>query len=83
MSPGQMKIEIHLQCDIHPPPPYYHHHFNLESFSIQKFILQILDLYKGPFLDVFGKKLQYNFLKMRGGVEAVWYFSENSTDLVA
>ena len=37
------------------------------SFSIQKFILQILDLYKGPFLNVFRKKLQFNFPKIKGG----------------
>ena len=36
------------------------------SFSIQKFILQILNLSKGLFLDVFRKKLQYNFPKMGG-----------------
>ena len=39
------------------------------SFSIQKFILQILNLSKGLFLDVFRKKLQYNFPKMIGRVE--------------
>ena len=53
------------------------------SFSIQKFILQILNLSKGLFLDVFRKKLQYNFLKMRGGSKAVWNFPENSSDLSA
>ena len=37
--------------------------------KFQKFILQILDLYKELFLDVFRKKLQYNFPKMIGGVE--------------
>ena len=29
------------------------------------------------------KKLQYNFPKIREGVEAVWNFSENSSDLLA
>ena len=33
------------------------------SFLIQKFVLQILDLYKG----FFKINLQYNFSKMRGG----------------
>ena len=36
------------------------------SFSIQKFMLQILDLSIGLFSDVFRKKLQYNFPKMGG-----------------
>ena len=56
------------------------------SFSIRKFILQILDLYKGLFLDVFRKKLQYDYSKMRGGEggsKAIWNFSENLSDLVA
>ena len=29
----------------------------------------------------FGKKLQYDFPKMRGGSKAVWNFSENSSVL--
>ena len=37
------------------------------SFSIQKFIIQVLDLYKGLFFGHFPKKMQYNFPKMRGG----------------
>ena len=36
------------------------------SFSIQKSMLQILDLYIGIFSDVFRKKLKHNFPKMRG-----------------
>ena len=43
---------------------HFNHHLNLQthgggegSFSIQKLILQIVDLYKGPFLDVFQKKI--------------------------
>ena len=49
------------------------------SFSIQKFILQILDLYTG----LFGKKLQYGFPKIWvGGTKAVWNFSESSSVLV-
>ena len=31
----------------------------------------------------FGKKLQYDFLKMMGGSKAVWNFSENSSVLEA
>ena len=54
------------------------------SFSFQKFILQILGLYKGLFPYVFRKKLQYNFPKMRGGgSKVIWNFSENSSYLVA
>ena len=54
------------------------------SFSIQKFTLQILDFYKGLFLDVFRKKLEYNFPELRGGrSKAVLIFSETSSDLVA
>ena len=53
------------------------------SFSIRKFLLQILDLYKGLFSDVSQKELQYNFSKMGGGQsKAVWNFPENSSDLV-
>ena len=49
------------------------------SFSIQKCMLQILDLYKF-FLGMIPKKLQYNFPKMRewfggGRSKAVWNFS--------
>ena len=36
------------------------------SFSIQKFILQILDLYKG-LEKGFLKKMQYDYSKLRGG----------------
>ena len=59
---------------------------SVSEFSIQninKSMLQILYLYNGLFSDVFRKKLQYNFPKMRGGSKAVWNFSENSSDLVA
>ena len=44
------------------------------SFSIQKFISQILDLYKGIFSDVLQKKLQYNFPKMTGGIKGCLEF---------
>ena len=37
------------------------------SFSIQNFILQILNLYIGLVSEVSGKKLQYNFPNMRRG----------------
>ena len=37
------------------------------SFSIKKFILKILGLYTGLYSGVFGKKLQFDFPKMRGG----------------
>ena len=45
--------------------------------SIQKIMLQILDLKTG----IFWKKLQHDFPKMRGGSKAVWNFSENSSVL--
>ena len=53
-------------------------------FQSKKIILQILDLYLyrtffGRFLK---KKLQHNFLKMRGGAKAIWIFSESSSILV-
>ena len=51
------------------------------SFSIQKFILHILDLFKGLFFGRFPKTMQYNFTKMRR-LKAVWNVSENSSDLV-
>ena len=37
------------------------------AFLIKNIILQILDLYKRLFSDVFRKKLRYSFPKMRGG----------------
>ena len=45
------------------------------SFSIQKFILHILDLFKGLFFGRFPKTMQYNFTKMRR-LKAVWNVSE-------
>ena len=46
------------------------------SFSIQKFVLQILDLLYRAFSDVFWrKKLQHNFRKLGGGMsKAIWIF---------
>ena len=38
-------------------------------FSIQKFMLQILDLYAGLFEHEIGKNLQHDFPKMRRGVK--------------
>ena len=38
-------------------------------FSIQKFMLQILDLYAGLFEQEIGKNLQHDFPKMRRGVK--------------
>ena len=53
-------------------------------FLIQKFILQILDLYIGFFWTFCENNLQYNFPKMKGeGTKAIWIFSENSSNLVA
>ena len=55
------------------------------AFSIQRFILQILDLYKGLFSAIFRReKLQYDFPKIWGGggrrpfgifliIPAIWY----------
>ena len=37
------------------------------SFSMKKFILKILGLYTGLYGGFFGKKLQFDFPKMRGG----------------
>ena len=55
-----------------------------ESFSIQKSILQILDLIKGFFSDVFWKSCYIIFRKWGGwGSKAVWNFSENLSHLVA
>ena len=51
------------------------------SFSIQKFILQIFAIIDDTLVMNLGKKLQYNFPKMRGGLKAVWNFSDNSSDL--
>ena len=55
------------------------------SFSIQKFMLQILDLLTALLSDFFQKKTQYKFSKMRGrgwgGSEAVWNIFENSSVL--
>ena len=52
--------------------------------SFQKFMLQILDLYKGFFSDVFWKIFATHFPNMKGGgSRAVWNFSENSSVLVA
>ena len=50
-----------------------------------KFMLHILDLCIGLFSDVFQKKLQHYFTKMKGGgrSQAVWNFSENLSVLVA
>ena len=54
------------------------------SFSIQKFVLQIFAIIDDTSVMNFGKKLQYDFLKMMGeGSKAVWKFSENSSVLVA
>ena len=46
------------------------------SFSIQKFVLQILDLLYRAFSDVFWrKKFQHNFRKLGGGMsKAIWIF---------
>ena len=52
------------------------------SFSIQKFKLQISAIIDDTSVMNFGKKLQYDFPKMRGGrSKAVWNFSENSSGL--
>ena len=52
------------------------------SFSIQKFILQIFAIIDDTLVMNFGKKLQYDFPKIRGGgSKAVWNFSENSSVL--
>ena len=54
------------------------------SFSIQKFILQIFAIIDDTSVMNFGKKLQYDLLKMMGGgggSKAVWNFSENSSVL--
>ena len=51
------------------------------SFSIQKFILQIFAITDDTSVMNFGKNLQYDFPKMRGGSKAVWNFSENSSVL--
>ena len=50
------------------------------SFSIQKFILHILDFYKGFFTDVFTKKFAIKFSE--NGVEGCLGCSENSSNLV-
>ena len=50
------------------------------SFSIQKFILQIFAIIDNTSVMNFGKKLQYDFPKMRGS-KAVWNFYENSSVL--
>ena len=50
------------------------------SFSIQKFMLQIFAIIDDTSVMNFGKKLQYDFPKMRGGgSKAIWNFSENSS----
>ena len=51
------------------------------QFSIQKFILQIFAIIDDTSVMNFGKKLQYDFPKMRGGSNAVWFFSKNSSVL--
>ena len=51
------------------------------SFSIQKFILQNFAIIDATSVMNFGKKLQYDFPKMRGGSNAVWFFSKNSSVL--
>ena len=51
------------------------------SFSIRKFMLQIFAIIADTSLMNFGKKLQHDFPKMRGGSKAVWNFSENSSVL--
>ena len=53
------------------------------SFSIQKFKLQIFAIIDDTSVMNFGKNLQHNFPKMRGGEgsKAVWNFSENSSVL--
>ena len=55
---------------------HFNHHLNMQtrggvgvSFSIQKFILQIFDLYKGPSLDVFRKNCNIIFRKWGEGVK--------------
>ena len=55
------------------------------SFSIQKFILHIFAIIDDTSVMNFGKNLQHNFPKMRGGgggSKALWNFSENSSVLV-
>ena len=52
------------------------------SFSNQKIILQIFDLYTG-FKEGFSEKMQYDSPKMReAGSKAAWNFSKNSSVLV-
>ena len=57
----------------------------MATMTIQKFILQIFAIIDDTSVMNFGKKLQYNFPKMRGrgvgGLKAVWNFSENSSVL--
>ena len=49
------------------------------SFLIHKFISQIFAIIDDNSVTNFGKNLQYDFPKMRGGgSKAVWNFSENS-----
>ena len=52
------------------------------SFSIRKYILQILE-FKGDFYQDFWKECNIIFRKWGGGAKAVWNFSENSSVLVA
>ena len=52
------------------------------SFPIQKSMLQIFAIIRGTSVMNFGKNLQHDFPKMRGGVKAVRSFSENSSVLV-
>ena len=53
------------------------------SFSIQKFMLHILDFYVRLFLEVFRKNIATWFSANEVGSKAVWNFSENSSVLVA
>ena len=56
---------------------------NFWKISIQKIMLQILDLLIGLLSMKLEKKLQHDFPKMRGGgSKAVGNFSENSSVLV-
>ena len=54
------------------------------TFSIQNFLLQNFAIIDDTSVMNFGKKLQYDLLKMMGGggwSKAVWNFSENSSVL--
>ena len=44
-------------------------------------MLQIFAIIDDTLVMNFGKNLQQNFLKMRGGSKAIWNFSENSSVL--